>query len=253
MLRCVFILVIGVLCHSGAAPRAWAYVLPADALCKFAVEARRPASVRDVTLQLNADLVGRDHQLDERLFLKRPERQRLVQQDDVVKTWVIREGSQGTFIDKTLKSGPEPATELLPIMFFPRGNTPEDMATRLCSAWQIAGIQTDTVTLARQGDLTAYVVGAHVWENDRSQVWLNKVTFAPIRIVSVAPGSTPEAPALVRDMRLLEYGQGPGGVLFPKFFEEYENGKLLRKAEVVGARFNQSLPETLFELTPRRH
>ena len=52
---------------------------------------------------------------------------------------------------------------------------------------------------------------------------------------------------MVIETRLLGYGQGPGGPVLPHIFEEYQDGKLLRRAEVTAATFNQDLPETLFE------
>ena len=78
---------IGIICWVllGFMPVAHAYILPSDALLLLWAEARRGAPLKDVTLTMESDLAGRDHPVDERYFIKRPERARLVQQDDIQK------------------------------------------------------------------------------------------------------------------------------------------------------------------------
>ena len=248
-MRTRFFVVIGLFWLGGSSTLR-AYVLPADALCRMYADVRRSNGVRDVTLQLNADLLGHDHQVDERLYMRKAERGRLVQQDDVTTERIDREGQSTILVDKmpsaALVAGP---TSLLPAIMFPRGATLDELSQRLYKTLQAAGLQMSLVSFARQGETVAYVIGAHAYEPNRAQIWLDKQTFQLLRVVTLRRQGDVR---VTHELRLLEYGKGPAGTHFPKFFEEYEDGKLTRRSEVTGAHLNQDLPETLFDWSARR-
>jgi hypothetical protein len=234
------------------APAAQAYVPPADALCRMLAEVRRAPQVRDVSLQLTADVQGHDSPVEKRLYFKKPERMRVVQQDDVVLTSIYREGLCVSLENKVLKAGPLPADQLLPVLYFPRGSTIEDMAGRVLAALQAADVDTHVTALGRQAEAVAYIIGARDFEPDRPQVWLDKATLQPIRVVTLVKGAQADQAPLRRELRLLEYGSSVCGNSFARVYEVYEDGTLVRRAEVTAARFNQDLPESLFDLGSRR-
>jgi hypothetical protein len=227
----------------GVVGPAHAYVMPAEFLVRLLAEARREGGQKDVTLTLNADLADHDHQVDERIYLKRPERFRLVQQDDTTLVRVDREGQSAAGDDRALKPG-GPSQNLLPVLLMPRGKDLDEMQARLLKALHDLDIDIKTVTFGRLGDTVVYIIGAHAWETDKPQLWLDKVTFMPVRII--LPGKVDNKP-VVQDTRLLEYGTGPVPSL-PRVFEDWRDGKLQRHAEVTSAQVNQDLPETLFDL-----
>ena len=237
---------IGIICWVllGFVPVAHAYILPCDALLLQWAEARRAAPLKDVTLTMDADLAGRDHPVDERYYIKKPERARLVQQDDTQSVIVDREGVRASGEDKQLKVETEPSPNLFVALLLPRGRNPEEMQARMLHTLQSVGIDTKVVSFGRFNQNPVYIIGAQPWEPTKPQVWLDKNALAPVRYMIVQKGH--DKPMVI-DTRLLGYGQGPGGPVLPHVFEEYQDGKLLRHAEVTAATFNQDLPETLFE------
>ena len=223
---------------------AHAYLLPAESLARLLAEVRHGVAVRDVTLQLNADLLDHDHQVDERLYLKRPERARLVSLDDTTFVSVDREGQAASGEDKALKPVAGVSPNLVPILLFPKGKDVEEISSRLLRAIQAVGVDTKVISLGRLGETVCYVIGARAWEPEKPQVWLDKGNMSPVRTIIPNKGADK---TLLIETRLLEYGQGPAGAGIPRVFEEYHDGKLVRRAEVVSSQTDQNLPETLFQ------
>lgn len=240
-----------------AASPAQAYVLPADYLCRLMAEARKP-SLRDATLVLDATLADREGSVEERIYLKRPERMRLWRQGAPNQVTISSEGMAATGEESAPKddgTSPNP----WPALVFPRGKDAEEQGARMLEALEAVGIDSNVVTLGRYPGGVAYVVGARPWENDRPQLWIDKATVQPVRILwpVASPGDAPRvkgakaAPATPTDrpgagmheLRLLNYVGG-----LPRKLEEYEDGRLLRRSEVSRQSSNQNLPESLFAL-----
>lgn len=240
---------VGVLLACLVAPSAQAYVMTAEFLVRLLAEARRDLGARDFSLTLTADLAKNDHQIDERLYLKRPERSRLVLQDDNVTVQVDKEGQTGAGDEHVVK-GTGSSNNLVPILLMPKGKDLDEMQARLLHVVQGLGIDTKVVSLGRLNDAVAYIIGAHTWEADKPQVWLDKTTFFPVRIIVPVQH---EGKTVLQETRLLEYGAGPGGNGLPRIIEEYADGQLVSHAEVTAVQFNQDLPETMFDLSGRRH
>lgn len=240
---------VGVLLACLVAPSAQAYVMTAEFLARLLAEARRDNGTRDASLTLTADLAKNDHQIDERLYFKRPERSRLVLQDDNVTVQVEKEGQTGIGDDHVVK-GTGSSLNLVPILLMPKGKDLDEMQARLLHVLTGIGVDTKVVSLGRLNDQVAYVIGAHSWEPEKPQVWLDKVTFFPVRVIIPMQH---EGKTVVLETRLLEYGAGPAGNGLPRVIEEYTDGQLTSHAEVTAAQFNQDLPETLFDLSGRRH
>ena len=255
------------LCLGALAPSpAHAYVLPADFLCRLLADSRRQ-SLRDVTLVLRAELADHDGPVDERLYLKRPERLRLVQGNEatgkkariaVISEGLAASGDEGVLHDDGTSPNPWPA------LLFPKGADLDETSARMLEAIEAVGIDVAQVSLGRYAGGFAYVIGAKPWENGRPQLWLDKTTYQPVRLLwpagaspskakpaaaSAAPDpNAPTSPAMapgagMHELRLLGYVGG-----LPRRIEEWEDGRLLRRSEVVQVRTNQGLPESLFAL-----
>lgn len=265
---------------------AGAYVLGAEFLMRLLADARRDVP-KAYTLTLNTEVAGRDHPVEERLYVKRPERMRLVQMDDTTTISVVREGQSASGEDKVIR--PQgPSHNLFAALVFPRGRDLDELSARLIKTLSNAGIDTLVTSLGRNEDQIVYIIGAQPWELDKPQLWLDKVSFLPVRTrlfttasappgqvavaappppqplsPAAAPGSTAAPPPAaiaanvnkgIAEMRFLEYGAGalPG---VPRVFEEYVEGVLVRRGEVTQGQFNSDLPESLFDVTgapPRR-
>ena len=221
-----------------------AYVLSADYLVHLLAEGRKDHAPRDVTLVLNDDLDGHDHPLDARLYLKRPERSRLVEPDETTHVIVDREGQTADGDDKSVKFNGG-SSNLIPLLLMPKGKDADEMHSRIMASLHAVGIETPIVTFGHLNDTIAYIIGAQGWETEKAQVWLEKGSLFPIRFI--IPTKVGDKTVVV-ETRLLQYGAGPAGPSFPRIIEMYENGKLIRHAEVTAAQFNQDLPDTLFDL-----
>lgn len=234
---------------TAAAKVANAYVIPADFLMKLLAEKRRELKVRDLSAQLVAEVEGSLAPVDEYLYVKSPERLRLVAQgDDGSSVYIEREGQRAM--------GPESAPkrlthafDLTATLLVPNGRDLESMAARMLAAMRAAGVDTSIVSLGREGDTLAYIVGARPFEPDKPQVWLYKSSFLPLKTVLF---DRSRSPASRVEMRFLDYGSPIGGEYLPGVIEVYRDGKRVRRAELTKLSVNQTLPETLFDLPRAR-
>ncbi|MEZ4270663.1 MAG: hypothetical protein R3C68_04285 [Myxococcota bacterium] len=222
-----------------------AYVLPASYLLRVLAEKRRSQKMKDLTVHFITEKSGVDHPVDERLYLKKPERLRLIEEGEGGQIYVEREGRYASGTDGRLTRGQGPVTNLLATLLAPKGENLEDAATHMLAALKAIGVDTSVVSLGRVDTRPAYVIGARVWETTKPQVWLDKASFLPVKTV------VPQGDAkgrVILEKRLLEYGSPVAGNWFPRLVEDYVDGRLVRRAEVSQVLSNQDLPETLFAL-----
>lgn len=226
---------------------AHAYLLPANFLIRQMAERRAKAEVKDCVVQLTADMDGRDEPVDERIYVKNPERLRLERDLGENSNYVVveKEGKRAEGDTAAVKLSKNPSTELLATLLMPRGKEPEDMAARTISVLQGLGIETKVIGITIYGKdarETAYTIGAKPTETDKPQLWVDSTTFLPVRLISYQD----EGGKKVRyESRFFDYQSGAGD-FFPRIIENYRAGKLVRRAEVGDIKVNQDLPETLF-------
>ena len=231
-----------------AAATARAYVPPADFLVRLLADKRRELGVKDLSAQLVSDVEGVEGQVDERFYLKWPERVRLVaQREEGTAVYVEREGQRAAGLENALKRLPG-VPDLTAVLFAPAGKDLDDMGARLIATLKAAGVDTSIVSLGRQDDTVAYIIGARPFEPDKPQVWLYKATQQPMRTVLFDKTRSP--PSRV-ETRFLSYGSPAGGDYLPGVVEVSRDGKRVRRAELSKLAVNQGLPETLFDV-PRR-
>jgi hypothetical protein len=225
----------------GLAGTAQAYVLPADYLLRMMADKRRDPKLKDLSAQL--DTTEGDESFEERLYLKRPERLRTVQQIPDGAVFVEREGLRGIGTEAKVERYKGPVLDLTAILLMPRGKDLDESTTFIIDTMKGAGIDMGIVTLARWEDRRAYVIGARVWEPEKPQLWIDKNTFLPIRLVLFD-----KAKKELVETRWLDFGSPLTGNNFPRIMETYRGGKLTRRAEVTQIKVNQDLPETLFDV-----
>ncbi|RYF05862.1 MAG: hypothetical protein EOO40_09895 [Deltaproteobacteria bacterium] len=238
-------------------------------MMRLLADARRDAP-KAVSLVLNTELTGHDHPIEERLLFKRPERMRLASIDDTTTIAVVKEGLAAAGEERAIRPT-GPSKNILASLLYPRGRDLDEASARLLKTLAAVGIDSRVVSLGRNEEQIVYIIGAQPWEAERPQVWLDKVSFLPVRlrvaasqagpaasgtasVASNAAGATGTATAVAEraigmtEARYLEYGGGsvPG---LPRVFEEYVNGNLVRHGEVVSGQVHTDLPEALFDVS----
>jgi outer membrane lipoprotein-sorting protein len=225
---------------------AHAYLLPTEFLIAQMAERRSKMEVRDITVMLTAEIDGEDQPVEERIYLKDPERMRLERQKDeeAAAVYIEREGRRAQGDASAVKLLKGPSTEMLAALLMPRGANIDAMRDRTMANLAALGIDTKTVSITIHGSDardTAYVIGAKPWETDKPQIWLDSNSFLPIRLISFVD-------RVKHETRFLDYGSAGTGDWFPRVIENYRGGELVRRAEVSDIKVNQDLPETLFQL-----
>lgn len=106
-------------------------------------------------------------------------------------------------------------------------------------------VDTDVVSYARFDGRVAYLIGSKPWEQDKSQVWIDKETLQLVRVVLV----TKEGDKAVREeTRLLGYGSPEGGSWFPKVIERWLDDQLVRRSVTRAVQKNETLERSLFAI-----
>jgi hypothetical protein len=82
----------------------------------------------------------------------------------------------------------------------------------ILQAAQKLGVALETVSLGRFDGRIAYVVGAQPFEKERPQIWVDKATYQPARVIAQSGG-------LMVDTRLVGFGSPIGGDWFPRLIE----------------------------------
>ncbi len=226
---------------------AQAYILPADFLCRLVADSHKN-SLKDVTLTMNLEVPEGSPPEEERLYFKRPERMRFVAAPKSQTVVIAREAMQVTITEnKVVASGP--TQDLMAVLLLPKGKDLDETSQRMLQAIASIGVDTSVVTFGRHADGIAYIIGAHVWETDKPQIWIDKASYLPVRLRVVdkdrakfIPGSSRS----MRETRLLSYAGG-----LPRLIEVYQDDHLIRRSEVTQVAINQNLPESLFETRDR--
>ena len=109
----------------------------------------------------------------------------------------------------------------------------------LLAALERNGVDTSVVSINRHNSDIVWVIGAKPTEPLKTQVWLTKKHFRPVRVVLSNGRDT-------FDWRFLGEQRFDDQPFFFSGLELYWNGRLLRKLEVTDFRMNQKLSKDLF-------
>lgn len=225
------------------------YLTSSAQLLDNLADRRGNLKLQDVSAQLTADIEGIDSPVEERIFIKSPERLRLVQETpDGTRLYIEREGRRAEGSESSLKSLSGPSTGMLAALLMPRGSTPGEKVNRLLSLLKSVGINTRSVNLGIYGDdvrESAFIIGAKAWESDKAQLWIDRESYQPVRLVIYDESG---GERVRYESRYLGYGSPAGGVWFPETIENYRNGELVRRSRLNEVRTNENLPESMFRL-----
>jgi hypothetical protein len=225
-----------------ASETAEAYILPAHYILKLMADKRRRMAIRDLSIQLTTEIDDLDEPVEERLYMKNPERLRRIRQhggDTELLVQIEGRAAKGTEGALSRIKGPPP--DLLPALLMPLGNDTEEMTARLLKSLERLGVDTKVVTLGRFNDSIVYIIGGRHDDEDKAQLWVEKDTFLPIRLLAKKDGERVE-------QRWEEFGSASTGDWFPRVIETYVSGRRVEHSEVDKIDLNKKVPETLFEL-----
>jgi hypothetical protein len=109
----------------------------------------------------------------------------------------------------------------------------------LLAALQRTGVDTSVISINRQDAAIVWVIGAKPWERNKTQIWLTKDHFRPVRIV-LNNGRD------VFDWRFMGEQRFDDLPFLFSGLELHWNGRLLRKIEVTEFKMNPKLSKDLF-------
>ncbi|OGR13023.1 MAG: hypothetical protein A2341_08145 [Deltaproteobacteria bacterium RIFOXYB12_FULL_58_9] len=220
---------------------ALAYVLPTEFILRMLADKRINMKIVDLTVYVNTE-VG-DRNTEDRIYLKKPERLRHLRQgEETTMVEVQREGKAAEGPEDALKRIKGQPFNILPTLLFPKGEEIDEAETRMMEALKGLGVDTKTTALGRFDDRVHYIIGARSYESDLPQLWIDKETFLPARLIVKRAGKEK------RELRWLEFGSSTTGDWFPRVTEIWVDGKRIERSEVEKVELNKKIPETLFDI-----
>jgi hypothetical protein len=204
------------------------------------------ADIRDLVIDQILDVYdaqGRHRQtrVDQRLFIKMPDLQRLEQTVEGVREIQIVAGdrawsrrAEGKIGEMSLDRRRDTARLLLPL---------KRSGDELLADWRTLGVRDDVAHVATVTHRRITVIGASPGDRDSPSVWLDP-QYGVVRLITRQ--KLPDGPALL-DLSLSEYHALIGGVFFPYRQEAFVNGKLLLLITVRSVSVNTGLRGELFD------
>ena len=222
-----------------------AYILPAHFIVRTLAEKQRQLRIKDWSLILSTEYPEKNEVIEERLYLKRPERVHLIQTTDEQRLYIEREGISAVGAGESLTRGAGAITNLFGGLMLTRGADLDGLSERIINLLTRSGINTEVVSLGRIKEQPVYIIGAQIGEPEKPQIWFDKDTFLPLRWIVYNQGETR---GIKVEMLMSDYGSSPAGNIYPRSVKTYRDNKLYSHSQVLEAKTNQSLPESLFRL-----
>jgi hypothetical protein len=223
-----------------------AYLLPTDFIVRMLIEKRERVTGADLSLQLTTEVAGIDSPVEERIYVKMPERLRRVRQtEDRAEVEVQREGRWARGSEGDLKTQKGPPEDVLPLLLFTAGNDLDKKQERILATLKTLGIDRSVVAFGRYQDQVCFIIGARSYAADASQLWIDKETFLPLRLIVT---KKTDSSVSKRETRWLEFGSSLTGDYFPRVIEVLQDGKRVSRSEVEKVESNTKNPETLFDV-----
>ena len=111
------------------------------------------------------------------------------------------------------------------------------------------GINPMVSSLGRFDGVPVYVLGSHYPDMSQPQLWLDKETFLPIRLLIPDPDGQGDVPGL--EFRYLQW-QKNRKLWYPMKVQCYRNDRLIREMIVEEMVMNPLIPEELFDIDQLR-
>ena len=222
-----------------------AYILPAHFIVRTLAEKQRQLRIKDWSLILSTEYPEKNEVIEERLYLKRPERVHLIQTTAAQRLAIARAGRSAVGAGESLTRGAGAITNLFGGLMLTRGADLDGLSERIITLLTRSGINTEVVSLGRIKEQPVYIIGAQIGEPEKPQIWFDKDTFRPRRGIVDNQGATR---GIKVEMLMSDYGSSPAGNIYPRSVKTYRDNKLYSHSQVLEAKPNQSLPESLFRL-----
>lgn len=118
----------------------------------------------------------------------------------------------------------------------------ESLIERLCQM----GIDTETVSLGRFKDKIAYIIGARCSDDSVPQLWIEKNTFRPIRLIL---RKSDDKDGSLEEIEYTDYKPLGRGNTYPTRILFFENGTLVRMDVAKSFKLNPEISSQLFDFT----
>ena len=141
---------------------------------------------------------------------------------------------------KARRSGPNFFAHLV------AGGGPNDkasLAERMMRDLEAYGVDTQKISHGRFDGRIAFVIGAKPFETNKPQVWIDKDTYHPLRVIVAGKVGGKE---LIREVRFMGWGSSEAGGWYPKIIERLDNGVLKERAVTKSAERNKTFERGLF-------
>jgi hypothetical protein len=224
---------------------AHAYIPPAGFILARLAEKRLAVNASELEVTLETSYGGADA-VAEKLLLKRPYRLRWTRAEgDGEWAYVYKDGEAAEVSSagevKRWRVEIEPLAELLT----PKAQAQEPLREEYLGVIKKLGIDTGVVSLARFSSRVSYVIGARSKDRDRNQLWVDKDSFQPVRLMFRGEH---EGKKGMWDWQLREFGSRETGDAFPRVIERYFDQKLIARSEVQKVQTQAKIPEASFQL-----
>jgi hypothetical protein len=229
----------------GCVSYAFAYVPPAEQIFSL-MPHQKHRQIRALVLTLETTFYGEDWPDGLRTFTETvsylyPDRfLSTIKAPSGKKLYVVQEGKSLVAIDQKIISEEESYIDSYKDIFLYR--SPESLIERLSKV----GIDTKTVSFGRLEDKIAYVMGAVYPDESHPQLWVEKDTFRPLRLLFPPSGNSGKI-----EIRYDHYFNVGRGMWYPGRITFYENDKPVKEQALKtykSSSKDDAFPEYMFDI-----
>ena len=225
--------------------RAHAYIPPASFIVGKLAEKRAALNLSEIEVFMETGY-GASEPVVEKLLLKRPQRMRWSRVEGESEwAYIYKDGEAAEVSSKgevkRAKVEFEPIVEVL----IPKAQAQDPMRDEYLALMRRLQIDPQSVSLARFASRVAYVIGASAKDRDRHQLWIDKDSFQPVRVMFRGEYQGKKG---MWDYQFREFGARETGDAFPRVIERLFDGKVVSHSEVEKVQAGVKLPEASFQL-----
>ena len=218
-----------------------AYILPAKQILAYVsdhIAWQETLVVLQKTVLYDPDLEGGMQEFEETLYYRHPRQVRTeVSTEGFEKVQVVSPEGVLTIIGgKIIGEAERPFDHFKDVFMYEKAEYLADGLTRL-------GVDLSTVTFGRYKGKVAFVMGMSGPDQQGAQIWVEKDSFHPIRLVLKKENGEP-----LREIEYSEYRPVRKGKTYPMRIFFYENGELVRMHVLESFDINADISEELFDL-----
>ena len=217
------------------------FILPSRQILGLMVDQwgnAKTLTVFQKTVLYSTDLEGGMRELDEILYFKYPDQFRSeVNRPELEKIQVVNAEGALTIVDGKIVGETESLFDHFKDLLLYKD------ADLLARELTLLGIDLDVVSLGRFKERIAYVIGARYPDESVPQLWVDKETFSPIRVILSCDGESPEKEIVYTEYRALDKkNRYPARILF------LEKGTLARMNVLEATEINTRFTNQLFDV-----